>query len=306
MSLSKMILFMCVASVLLRAEWDSRDKANLEQIRSDTTDINENMQSYFGDSFRYFNNVTLSPSGNNGVMNPWLLQMAYGVEVSPSHVGGSNEHWNMNPNVPTDDYLTAFGLKGGYEDNTLNYLNFINSFNASKFVVGYLDSNDVPIDNWLGYGPQSDIMNTLDKANFDPTGQVTTQSGYIYDRVQNSVSEADNIARNVRARLIGIANNSIGGSNYTGDVLQLNFVWLHQMLTNFANVISHNHWTFNAPWMLQNNYVFTLRPNEQNLLYPLYHAWVAKRTYIDIFVTFVCYFSVLVFIVSRIYAILTK
>lgn len=306
MSLSKMILLLCLASVLLHAEWDSTDKQNLSNIRGDVGDIKDDIRTNVFDSFSRFNNVTMMDSQGYGVMNPWLLQMAYGVEISPSHVGGSNEHWNLNPNVPTDDYLTAFGLKGGYEDNTLNYLNFINQFNKSHFPIGYFDSGDVPIDNWLSYGPQSDIMNTLDQANFDPTGQVTTQSGYIYDRVQNSVSEADNIARNVRARLVGIANNSIGGSNYTGDVLQFNFSWLHQMLTNITNRISNNHWTFNAPWMLQNSYVFTLRPSQGNLLYPLYHAWRDKRTYIDIFVTFVCYFSVFAFIVSRIYAILTK
>lgn len=307
MSLSKMILCLCVVSVLLRADWDSTDKMNLSTVRGDVEDIKDDLRSYIGDSFSRFNNVTMMGSEGYGVLSPWLLQMAYGVELRPAHVGGSNEHWNLNPNVPTDDYLTAFGLKGGYEDNTLYYLQYINAFNASKFDYGYLENGGhIPIDNWLMYAPQSDIMNTLDKENFDSTGQVATQSGFIYDRVQNSVYEADNIARNVRARLVGIANNSIGGSNYTGDVLQFNFSWLHQMLANITNRISNNHWTFNAPWMIQNSYVFTLRPQQGNLLYPLYHAWHEKRSYIDIFVTFVCYFSVFAFIVSRVYAILTK
>lgn len=306
MPFSKVTIFVLVLSVAVFADWDSTDKDRLQTIREDVEDIESFLDSSIGDSFSRFNNVTMMGSGGYGVMSPWLLQMAYGVELSPAHVGGSNEHWNLNPNVPTDDYLTAFGLKGGYEDNTQYYLNYINAFNQTHFVSGYLDSQHIPIDNWLEFAPKMDMMNKLDEANFDSTGQVSTQSGFINDRVVNSVSEADNLAKNLRVRLLAVANNSISGSNYTGDLLEFNFAWLHAFLQNCANTVSRNQWTINIPWMLQRTYVFTLRPRQNDLLYPLFHAWQQKRSYIDAFIAFLCYFSVMAFIVSRVYEIVTK
>lgn len=311
MPFSKVTIFVLVFSVAVFADWDSTDKNRLSTISGNVGNIESFIHSNIGDSFTRFNNVTMMGSDGYGVMNPWLLQMAYGVELSPSHVGGSNEHWNLNPNVPTNDYLTAFGLKSGYEDNTQNYLDYIRQFNKYKnyYPNGYLENgNDTMIDNWLAFSYGMDVMNKLDEANFNDSGttETKTQSAKINDTVVSSVSEADNLAKNLRVRLLAVANNSLSGSTYTGDVLELNFAWLHGFLQNCANAISRNQWTVNVPWMLQRTYVFTLRPQQNNLLYPLFHAWQQKRSYIDVVIAFICYFSVMAFIVSRVYVTLTK
>lgn len=302
------VMFCLVALCLVvRADWDIIDAARLDSISSNVNSINTSMTNNFYSSFERFNNVSEMGSDGYGVLNPWLFQMAYGVELKPRHVGGSNEHWNLNPNVPTDDYLPAFGLKAGYEDNTQNYLDYIRAFNSQKnyYSNGYLDNDNIPIDNWLSMSYGMDILNTLDSANFNRVGlEEKTQSVMIGDQVSSAFFEADNFSKNVRYRLCAIADRSIG--DYSGDLLEFRFDWLHEFLSKCCSLISNNTWTFYAPWMLSKSYTFTLRPVEGNYLYPLYSAWNSKRVYLDPFLLFVCYSAVFGFVLSRVYAILTK